>query len=140
MNQQELVLPVNKIKASVKSPRKLIIYSKPKVGKTSALANIENSLILDLEKGTDFLDAVKVQINTLDELKAVGEAIKAKGKPYKYLIVDTVTKLEDMCLSLAVQLYKKTPMGKNFAGDNVLMLPNGSGYLYLREAMDLITS
>jgi hypothetical protein len=25
-------------------------------------------------------------------------------------------------------------MGKSFAGDNVLKLPNGAGYLYLREA------
>jgi hypothetical protein len=25
-------------------------------------------------------------------------------------------------------------MGKNFTGDNVLKLPNGAGYLYLREA------
>jgi len=25
-------------------------------------------------------------------------------------------------------------MGKNFAGDSVLKLPNGAGYLYLREA------
>ncbi len=128
-------LPVQKIKATSLSPRKLIIYSKPKVGKTSALAELPNSVILDLENGTDFLDAVKLKINNLKELKEVGEAILEKGKPYKYLIVDTVTKLEDMCAELAVQMYKSTPLGKNFAGTNVLTLPNGAGYLYLREAV-----
>ena len=50
-----LQLPVQKIKATHLSPRKLIIYSKPKVGKTSALAELPDSLILDLENGTDFL-------------------------------------------------------------------------------------
>ena len=81
-------LPVQKIKATSLSPRKLIIYSKPKVGKTSALAELPNSVILDLENGTDFLDAVKLKINNLKELKEVGEAILEKGKPYKYLIVE----------------------------------------------------
>lgn len=128
-------LPVQKIKATSLSPRKLIIYSKPKVGKTSALAELPNSVIFDLENGTDFLDAVKLKINNLKELKEAGEAILEQGKPYKYLIVDTVTKLEDMCAELAVQMYKNTPLGKNFTGTNVLTLPNGAGYLYLREAV-----
>ena len=29
-------------------------------------------------------------------------------------------------------------MGKNFDGTNVLTLPNGAGYLYLREAIDSV--
>jgi len=133
-----LVLPTKKVAAKSQSPRKLIIYSKPKVGKTSALAELENALIIDLEKGTDFLDAMKVQVNDLAELKQVGQAIIDAGKPYKYIVIDTITKLEDMCLPLALTMYKKTPMGKNFDGTNVLTLPNGAGYLYLREAIDSV--
>ena len=45
-----------------------------------------------------------------------------------------IGKLEEMCLTYAKALYMDTPMGKSFAGDNVLKLPNGAGYLYLREA------
>lgn len=134
-----MILPQSKIPATSKSPRKLIIYSKPKVGKTTALAELSDSLIVDLEKGTSFLDAVKVQVNNLAELKEVGDAILKAGKPYKCIIIDTITKLEDMCLPLALKLYKQTPMGKNFDGTNVLTLPNGAGYLYLREAVDSIT-
>jgi len=133
-----LVLPTKKVAAKSQSPRKLIIYSKPKVGKTSALAELENALIIDLEKGTDFLDAMKVQVNDLTELKQVGQAIIDAGKPYKYIVIDTITKLEDMCLPLALTMYRKTPMGKNFDGTNVLTLPNGAGYLYLREAIDSV--
>lgn len=133
-----LVLPTKKVAAKSQSPRKLIIYSKPKVGKTSALAELDNALIIDLERGTDFLDAMKVQVNDLTELKQVGQAILDAGKPYKYIVIDTITKLEDMCLPLALTMYRKTPMGKNFDGTNVLTLPNGAGYLYLREAIDSV--
>jgi hypothetical protein len=35
---------------------------------------------------------------------------------------------------LAIKLYKQTSMGKNYDGDNILSLPNGAGYLYLRQA------
>jgi hypothetical protein len=134
----ELVLPTKKVAAKSHSPRKLIIYSKPKVGKTSALAELPDALIIDLERGTDFLDAMKVQVADLAELRKVGEAIIAAGKPYKYVVVDTITKLEEMCLPLALSMYRKTPMGKNFDGSNVLTLPNGAGYLYLREAIDSV--
>jgi len=133
-----VTLPTKKVAAKSHSPRKLIIYSKPKVGKTSALAELDNALIIDLERGTDFLDAMKVQVSDLAELRKVGDAIIEAGKPYKYVVIDTVTKLEDMCLPLALTMYRKTPMGKNFDGTNVLTLPNGAGYLYLREAIDSV--
>lgn len=134
----EITLPKAKIKASSVSPRKLIIYSKPKVGKTTALAQLDNALILDLERGSSFLDAMKIEVSNLEELRKIGDKIIAEGKPYKCIIIDTITKLEDMCLPLALKLYKQTPMGKNFDGTNVLTLANGAGYLYLREAVDSV--
>ena len=131
-----IVLPTTKIKAEFQSPNKLIIFSKPKVGKSSALAQLENSLILDLEKGTDFLDACKLQASNLEEIKVIGTAIIEAGRPYKYLIVDTITKLEDMVLPLAAKSYRETPIGKNWKGEDseILNLPNGAGYSYLRTA------
>jgi hypothetical protein len=127
-------LPKTKVKAASKSPRKTVIYSKAKTGKTSLCAELENSLIIDLERGSDFIDAVKVNCNSVNEIKELCREVIKQGKPYKYGIVDTITKLEDMVLPFALQLYKATPMGKNFLGDNVLTLPNGAGYLYVRQA------
>jgi len=63
------------------------------------------------------------------------KAIIAAGRPYKYVTLDTLTKLEDLALPYALTLYKATPMGKGFTGVNVLDLPNGAGYKYLRDAM-----
>ncbi len=129
-----IVLPTKKVKAERINPKRLIIYSKPKTGKTSAFAGLENNLLIDLENGADYVEALKIKVSTLAELLEAGKAIKEAGKPYKYVTIDTVTSLEDMVMPLAIKLYKNTSMGKNYDGENVLSLPNGAGYLYLRQA------
>ena len=129
-----IVLPTTKVKAERVNPKRLVIYSKPKTGKTTAFAGLENNLIFDLENGADYVEAIKLKIDSLQQLLDAGKAIKAGGFPYKYVTIDTVTALEDMVMPLAIKLYKSTSMGKNYDGDNVLSLPNGAGYLYLRQA------
>jgi hypothetical protein len=129
-----ITLPTQKVKGDRVNPKRILIYSKPKTGKTTAYAGLENNLILDLENGTDYIDAMKVKINNLQELLDTGKAIKEAGRPYDYVTIDTVTALEEMIMPLAIKLYKQTPMGKNFDGDTVATLPNGAGYLYIRQA------
>jgi hypothetical protein len=129
-----IVLPTSKVKATQVNPKRLVIYSKPKAGKSSAFSGLDNNLIIDLENGTDFLDALKVKVNNLQELLDTGKAIKAAGCPYKYVTIDTVTALEDMVKPLALKNYKATQMGKNYDGDDVTTLPNGAGWMYLRSA------
>ena len=131
-------LPTTKVKASRKSPKNMIIYGPPKIGKTSVLAELDNCLIIDLEDGSDMIDALKIKVHSLKELADVGREIIKQGKPYKYIAIDTISKLEEWCESEAKQIYMKTPMGKNFEtknpGMSILALPNGAGYLYLRMA------
>jgi hypothetical protein len=129
-----LVLPTSKVKASQVNPKRLLIYSKPKTGKTTAYAGLEDNLIIDLENGSDYVDALKIKVGSLKELLEAGNAILDAGKPYKYVTIDTVTALEEMIMPLAIKLYKQTPMGKNFDGDTVATLANGAGYLYIRQA------
>ncbi len=129
-----IILPTLKEKATRINPKRLIIYSKPKTGKTTAFAGLENNLLMDLENGADYVEALKIKISSLKELLDAGKAIKEANNPYKFVTVDTVTALEDMVMPLAIKLYKETSMGKNYDGDNVLSLPNGAGYLYLRQA------
>ena len=129
-----IVLPTKKVKAERVNPKRLLVYSKPKTGKTTAFAGLEDNLILDLENGAEYVEALKVSIPDLQTLLDTGKAIKEANKPYKYVTVDTVTALEEMIMPLAVKLYRQTPMGKNYSGDNVTTLPNGAGYLYIRQA------
>ena len=141
MSEVKINLPTGKIKAARKSPKNFVLYGQPKIGKTTALSQLDNCLIIDLEDGTDMLEALKIKAKNLAELGKIGREIINAGKPYKYIAIDTVTQLEVWCESEAKKLYINTPMGKNFDSKNeglsVLSLPNGAGYLYLRQAYKL---
>ena len=136
----EIVLPMTKVSAETKSPKNLIIFSKPKVGKTTLLSQLENCLILDLEDGSDYVDAIKLKARSIDDIRAIGKAIKEASYPYKYVAVDTITALEELCIPFAEDLYSKSSMGKNWFTDgkpkygSILNMPNGAGYPWLREA------
>ncbi len=142
-------LPKTIIKATQKSPRRLFMFSSPKVGKTSLLAQLPNSLLIDLEDGSGFVDAAKVNVrqiaieekkSVLKVLKEISEELAKRNHVYEYIILDTTTALQDMASELAVILYKKSPMGTNFTGNDVLTLPNGAGYLWLRNAFEELYS
>ena len=131
-------LPKTKVGALRKSPKNMVIYGPPKIGKTTALSALDGCLIIDLEDGSDMVEALKLKASNLSELAEIGKAIMQNKKPYKYVAIDTVTKLEEWCEHEGKKLYQNTPMGKNFdkenKGTSVLSLPNGAGYLYLRMA------
>lgn len=135
-----IVLPKEKIKAKVENPRFLIIFGKPKAGKTTLASKLDNNLIVDLEGGSEFLEALAVQARSVKDLGEIANAIRTEiketgKKPYKYITLDNASRLEEICLSYAVQLYKATPMGKTYNGIDVRTLPNGSGYMYLQQAV-----
>ena len=140
----EFVLPTTKVMATTKSPKNMVIFSKPKVGKTTLLSQLDNCLIIDCEEGSDYVEALKVKVKSIADIVKVGRAIEAAGKPYKYIAVDTITALETMCVPYAEELYSKTLMGKEWFTKhkvqygNILNMPNGSGYPWLRQAFEKI--
>lgn len=133
-----ITLPKSKVPATIQDPRNLIIFGKSKAGKSTALAELPDSLVIDLESGYAFLNAVKVECKTVAEIKEVCKQIKEAGYPYKFIVLDTVTALEDMVLPLALKLYIETPAGSKFTGNNVLDAPMGAGYQYVRRAIEMV--
>lgn len=135
-----LVLPTEKNKPRVQNPRFLIFFGKPKSGKTTLLSMLDGCLIIDLEGGSEFLEALSIQARNINDLAEIANQIRQKisqtgQKPYKYIAIDNATRLEEMCLGYAATLYRQTPMGKIYKGEDIRTLPNGSGYLYLRQAV-----
>ena len=135
-----IVLPKEKQKPKVNNPKLLILFGRPKAGKSTLAASLDNNLIIDLENGYQALEALVVQARSVkdfgDIATAIREEIKNTGnKPYKYITIDNATRLEEMCLSYATQLYKASPQGKNYQGNDVRTLPNGSGYMWIRMAV-----
>lgn len=145
-------LPSQKVEAERVNPKRIIIFGNPKTGKTTALAELPNCLIIDVEDGSDYVNALKLNVlaiakkenkSPLSVLKAVLKKIKAAnaekgGYVYQYLAIDTISALEELILPLANQLYKNTAQGKNWDGSDVTELGNGAGYRYTRMAMMMI--
>lgn len=125
--------PNEKIAPTLLNPRTLLFYGTPKLGKTSLLATLPDSLLIDVEDGSDACETgAKVKISSLEELGELGREIIKQKKPYKYIIVDSLTALEALCEADATIKYKNSVIGKSFKGDSVIELPRGAGYYWWR--------
>ena len=125
-----LILPTEKSKPKINNPKLLILFGRPKAGKSTLMAALDNNLIIDLENGYQALSALVVQARSVKDFAEIANALREKIKelghyPYKYITIDNATRLEEMCLSYACQLYKQTPMGKSYQGTDIRTLPNG---------------
>lgn len=132
-----ITLPTEKIPAKTQDPKRLIIFSKPKRGKTTALAALDNCLLVDTENGSNYVNALKVQVQNIQDINELCKQLKAANCPYKFIALDTITMLEDVCKPLALKLYQATPAGANFNGD-IVTAPNGSGWGFLRAAVEMV--
>lgn len=144
-------LPTAVSKPTLTEPRFLVVYSKPKIGKTSSLMKLPKSLLIDLESSSGFYEGTAFDVTKLSqeltkhpivllkELAAkIEEANKQNGSPvYDFITLDSATILEEYANLLATKNYKATTIGKNFTGKNVVNeLAAGAGYNYLREAFE----
>lgn len=135
-----LILPTSKVPATSTNPHFMILYGRPKAGKTSCLAQLEENLIIDLEGGSTFIDAMAIQCRSVNDLGEAASAIRAKNNEvghafYRRITIDNATRLEEICLPYAATMYRQSPVGKGWKGTDVRTLPNGSGYFYIRQAV-----
>ena len=155
-------LPTQRRTAQQYNPRLLVLFGKPKSGKSTLMASIDDNLIIDLEDGYRALSVMSVLAKNAKSLFEIKQALQDKMTkedkiPYRFITIDNATRLEEMALPFAAAKYRNTPMGSNwgklkdpntgmFIKDekgrikddpkaDVRSLPNGSGYLYLREAV-----
>lgn len=130
----ELIVPTAEV------PKILSLYGMAKCGKTTLIAGMPDTLLIDLEKGTGFVSACKKDdIDSYKDLDKLFKEIEEENKKingyyYKRIAIDTVGILEDLCAERAIEIYKATPMGKDFKLLDIRLLPNGAGYYWLREA------
>lgn len=134
-----IVLPTVKVPAETQDPKNLILFGLPKVGKTTILSTLENNLILDFENGSTYVDALKIKISSLKELKEVIKAIKDAGKPYDYITIDTITALEEMTKDTALKMWQNSPQfTTKYEVKDITQVPNGAGYSFWRQALETV--
>ena len=80
---------------------------------------LDDCLIIDLEDGSDMVDALKVKANSLKDLQAIGSAIMKEGRPYKYVAIDTIDKIATwaenaVCAEENVSAVQDLAFGKGF--------------------------
>lgn len=149
-----------KKKVITHSPEELLIYSKPKMGKTDLISRIEDCAIIDLEGGSGYVNGYVHKATSLEELDKLLIWLE-KEKPYKYVAFDTLTRLEEMCEVEGTLNYMNSIQGKKFNRvtqehvdlelvpadklgmqfpvghkyfESVNSLPQGYGYKWSREA------
>src|ERR1700741_1220407 len=92
-----------KIKQPTARPPNILIYSQPKRGKTTLLAALRGNLILDFQHGTDWMVSGKLQpyvwhIERFDEWEEAYNYLRNDEHPFKWVSLDTTTKLTNLSL------------------------------------------
>lgn len=126
---KEIVLPTEPVVVDKVDPVVFIIYGATKVGKTAALAELPDNLILDLERGAETYECLRVRIDSYSEFKTVGTKLQEKHK-YQFITVDTVDRLVEWIEQavvldwndaqkkvkepVPVKVYSEIPYGKGY--------------------------
>jgi len=147
-------LPTKPRKPKRVNPGVMLLYSTPKLGKSTILAGLttqfapEKSIVVSTEEGGyDYLEATVVEAFSPPEFEKVLTAIEANDK-IEYVIIDTITRMDEWSEIEGTYRYMRRPQGKKFnrEGASVLShkddgfqtvheIPQGFGYRYSREVM-----
>jgi hypothetical protein len=112
-----------------------LITGEPKVGKSTFASELgEGVYFLATEKGHEYLEVYKSDINTIQDFhKAVDELITTKDKhPYRTIVIDVVDKLmklaeEEICQKNAVPQQVKDASGQMVTTFNIPSINNVGG-------------
>ncbi len=108
-----------KRKAISNNPKVMLLYGAPKVGKTTALSQLKDCLIIDTEQGAGMIEGYIEEANSREELINILKEAK-EGHEYKYVAIDTIDKIADwaekaVCQEENVVAIADLAYGKGFA-------------------------
>jgi hypothetical protein len=114
-------MALNKVKrkAVSKNPKTMLLYGAPKVGKTTALSQLKDCLIIDTEGGANMIEGYIESVNNRDELIELLKQAQ-DGHNYDYVAIDTIDKIATwaevaVCAEENVSAVQDLAFGKGFA-------------------------
>jgi len=107
-----------KRKAISQNPKSLLLYGAPKVGKTTALSQLDNCLIIDTEGGANMIEGYVETVNSRQELIELLKQAQ-EGHDYKYVAIDTIDSIatwaeQAVCAEEQVSAVQDLAFGKGF--------------------------
>ncbi len=129
-------------------PRSMIIYSAPKTGKSSIVAQLPDSLIISHEKnGMAAIKARYIEVFNPNDILPLLAQLKGDDT-IKYIVIDTVTQQDSWSEIVGTLEFQAKLQGKKWnvldskrlpvshpSWDSVHSIGNGFGYKYSREVM-----
>lgn len=115
-------------KGKVETPFKLVLYGLEGIGKTTLANMFPHALFLDLEQGSSYIDAQRIDsISTYPELTAALLEMQDRRQDYeeyKTIVLDTGDKVESMI---------STEVCHRNSKDNLVDIGYGNGFKSVRE-------
>jgi hypothetical protein len=125
-------LPTTAVAPKRKDPGMLTLFGQSKVGKTTLLSQLPNCLIIDTEKGADYVSGLIAQANSYRDLIAIGKELKESVHKYDYVAIDTIDKVSDWMEAQTVFEYNQDAKLKVASFSDI---PYGGGYNSVRNKM-----
>lgn len=141
-----------------------IVFGREKCGKSTFLSELENALFIDTEYGTNHLSVKAIQppldkgpVGKMQWLKSLGQQLIDDGRPFDYVIVDTLSEVNEWSEWSGTYKYMCSAQGKSFNREkdkngnpikdgpmltpdhpdyqSVHSIPEGYGYRWSRDEM-----
>ena len=116
-----IVLPTAPRPATAVNAENMCIYGKPKSGKTTALSELKNCLLIDLERGASYVDAMVMSVPEnvgpvaiRNWIREVAKSIREAGRPYDYVAIDTLSQIDIWSEWWGTWDYMHSVAGKKF--------------------------
>jgi len=136
-------LPTTKIKPRTQDPKLLTLFGQSKVGKTTKLTELENCLIIDTEKGSDYVEGMIVQVNSLAELRQMPISIANSHHKYNFGAIDVIDKVVEWMEKEVILEYnlQQKEKGLSLKAFDISDIPYGGGYTAVRmKVMKMIAA
>ena len=91
-------LPLEKqVRKTELHQQKILVYGRPKIGKSTFCSFFPNTLFLATEPGLNWLDVASVNITSWEKFLDTCAEIAKGSHPYKTIIIDTLDGLKKLC-------------------------------------------
>lgn len=132
-------LPLKPSPPSARNPELLLLYGLPLCGKTTFATQLpEPYIILDLDGHCKYLTCCHVTAPTFMDVWKFCDAVVAAKKPYKYVVVDSLSSLIAIAEKFSTDSYNSTKKPDQPAVQSIYDLSAGRGFTFLYAKFNIL--